>query len=98
MSDPKFDIFPPFHKSHFGVLLHKLGMKPCCTVNYDTVIIYETIQIHQITSRNFNYFIKKSIYWQIFVTNSNLPISACKLRILIYKIPFLFDVFYCLYE
>jgi hypothetical protein len=63
-------------------------------VNYDTVIIYETIQIHQITSRNFNYFIKKSIYWQILVTNSNLPISACKLRILIYKIPF--SLFICI--
>jgi len=53
-------------------------------VNYDTVIIYETIQIHQITSRNFNYFIQTQIY-QSF---------GCKSRILIYKIPF--SLFICI--
>jgi hypothetical protein len=29
-------------------------------VNYDTVISYETVQIYQITSPNFNYFSKQT--------------------------------------
>jgi hypothetical protein len=34
--------------------------------NYDTVITYESVQIHKITSRNFNYFRHKlnlPIFW-----------------------------------
>ena len=47
------------------------------TVNYDTVITHESVHIHQITSRNFNYF-----HHRLKFTN-----FGCKIRTFICSIP-----------
>jgi len=63
-----------------GILRRKIWMgnmaqkypprSPCVhyvAVNYDTVIIYKTVQIHQINSRNLNYFHHKLKFTDLLV-------------------------------
>jgi hypothetical protein len=38
-------------------------------VDYDTVITYETVQIHQITSPNVDYFLHKLKFTNLLVVN-----------------------------
>jgi hypothetical protein len=65
-------------KKSVGNMAQKYPPRSTCvsyvTVNYDTVTTYQTVQIYQITLRNLNYSLQVIILWQMFVTNSYLPI------------------------
>jgi hypothetical protein len=52
-------------KKSMGNIVQKYPPRSTCvyyvTVNYDTVITYKTVQIHQITSRNLDHFLRNNL-------------------------------------
>jgi len=55
-------------KRWMGNIVQKYPPRSTC-VNYDTVTTYETVQIHRITSPNFNYFHHKLKFTNLLVVN-----------------------------